>query len=256
MLQIAEMQSSSATDGNSTESNLRRNEAPRFIGHPMNLHPQPDVLLSTSATVCLWRLRTEWKRVSRIDGMASLSKIEAARVARFPKSPLSKRFAIERASLRKILSGLTGISAAEIEFAEYADGRLGLAPQHGDLSIAITHVGLWTVIGVSRSRIGLASAAAAYRGNDIHQTTEEVPMTRAHVRQLSLHHAGITADMEELQNVMFDDGHATYLFDACSEGRWHVLDLPMPGSNMLALSAPYPIERGTLMGGQVARVMR
>ncbi|WP_250517373.1 hypothetical protein [Caballeronia sp. INDeC2] len=243
MLQIADMQFGNATDGDSAASNVWRSEAPRFIGHPMDLHPEPDVLLSGSVTVCLWRLRTEWKRISRIEGMASLSTIETARVARFPKSPLSKRFAIERALLRRILSGLTGISAAEIELSEDTDGRVRLAPRHGDLSIAVAHVGLWTIIGVSRSPIGLASAAAAYRGSDMHGATEETPRARAHVRQLSLLHAGISAQIEDPHDVMFDDRHAAYLFDACAEGRWHVLDLPMPGSNLLALSAPYPIGR-------------
>jgi hypothetical protein len=243
MFQIADMQTGSRTDGGSPASDLWRSETPRFIGHPMNLHPRSDVLLSSTSTVCLWRLRAEWKRVSRIDGMASLSKIEAARVARFPKSPLSKRFAVERASLREILSGLTGRTAAEIEFDEDADGRVRLARKCGDLSIAIAHVGLWTVIGVSRSRIGLASAAAGYRDRDTHQTTEEMRSARAHVRLLSLVHAGVVSEMGDPPHVLFDDVDAACLFDARSGERWHVLDLPMPGSNLLALSAPHPIEQ-------------
>ncbi|WP_146150048.1 hypothetical protein [Caballeronia novacaledonica] len=175
--------------------------------------------------------------------MASLSKAEAARVARFPKSPLSKRFAVERASLREILSGLTGRRAAEIELSEDFGGRVQLASRQGQWSIAIAHVALWTVIGVSRSRIGLASVSADYRSGDMQQETDAWRTVRAHVRQSSLRDAGIEADVKDVSGALLDNEDASYRFDAPSDHRWHLVDLPMAGSNLLTLTAPYPMEQ-------------
>jgi hypothetical protein len=218
---------------------LRPARPPEFIGHALDFRTHADELLIDEGTICLWRFRAEWKRISRVEGMASLSKAEAARVARFPKSSNSKRFAVERAALREILSGITAQSPANIELIEDGNGRVSIASH--DVSLSLAHAGLWIVVGVSRASIGLATASASYRRGALQEDRAEQRLLRARVRHASLVGANAVSPTSTHASVLSDDAHTSYEFDAGR--RWHLVDLPMAGANLLSLAAPFPITR-------------
>ncbi|KMZ11175.1 hypothetical protein BHUM_06220 [Candidatus Burkholderia humilis] len=171
--------------------------------------------------------------------MASLSKAEAARVARFPKSSNSKRFAVERVALREILSGITGRTAADIELVEDGNGRVRIASH--EVSISLAHAGLWIIVAVSRTSIGLATASASFRRGAHQHDHAEQRTLRARVQHASLVEAHALSPHETHATLLADDAHTSYEFDA--DRRWHLVDLPMAGANLLSLAAPYPITR-------------
>ena len=65
-----------------------------------------------------------------------------------------------RAAMREILADMIGRAPAEVELVEDAQGQLRVANlgEREPIEVAIAYAGIWIVIGVSKSSLGLATS--------------------------------------------------------------------------------------------------
>ena len=249
-------------DGTSSGARNRaaRQAVPRFPGIefvPRNLaRPvSADVVQPQSGELLLWRFRPEWQAISRGDGYTRLSNAELARVRNHPNPALGKRFAVSRVVLREILSGITDCPPDDVELADDAQGRPRLlrAGQPSPLSIAVAYAGIWILVGVSTSAIGLAThvptlsdsrgAALSARTRTVAQpTTKNLADVQSRVRHASLVDAAGKV-MLDADDQLLCRSDKDFVVDTPEGRHWHILDLPMPGAICAAAALAQPISR-------------
>lgn len=208
----------------------------------------------------LWRCRSEWHFLSRDAAYARLSQAELARVRSHPNPALGKRFVVGRAAMREILADMVGCVPAQVELVEDARGKLRVANvgEREPIEIAIAYAGIWIVIGVSRSLLGLATSVPTLPDNAQNDRRDDT--TSPHRKKVSrsietlsqVRHASLTAGMgAPLLNVdprMLRQDVATFFVDAPDTRRWQILDLPMPGIISAAAAVAQPLTRVLAFG--------
>jgi hypothetical protein len=217
---------------------VQKAEVPRFKGLPFDFAPNIEFLLADEKCVCLWRFRPEWSRISRTVGMASLSPTEVARIARLPSAAQRKRLAVERANLRVILSsaGVSRISMLALD--KTIDGAYELRSRIGSISISVVHAGLWIVVAMSRSRIGLSSESPICSVSTVPQNRDDERAMRMRTRRASLVKAGANG-LPDIGIGELDDDANSFIFYS-SARRWQVSDIPLAGSTCLSLATSCP----------------
>jgi hypothetical protein len=217
------------------------------------VHPKDGELL-------LWRFRPEWHLVSKDEAYARLSKAELARVRSHPNPALGKRFAVGRAVMREILAHMVGCAPGDVELTEDERGQLRLAnagPRE-PIEIAIAYAGIWIVIGVSTSPLGLATRVPTLPDNAASGHPEATTRsrrtkasrsieTRSGVRHDSLTIAAGTPVLNADAHVLRQDS-ASFVIDTPGAMRWHILDLPMPGIISAAAAVAQPLTRVLAFG--------
>jgi hypothetical protein len=168
-------------------------------------------------------------------------------LARLHLTPaLRKRFTVSRAVARQVLSTLCACDPADVPLFEADDGRLSLdLPDRQRFTVGIVYVGIWTVIAIGAAPFGLAAEGPRAPRQHEHFTAADI---RHRARLASLCDALQPANFAELQ---LDDTLADTLVEECvacsieipGDGRWHVIDLPMPGSLAAALAGSQTIRR-------------
>jgi hypothetical protein len=209
----------------------------------------------------LWRFRPEWHLVSRDDAYARLSKAELARVKSHPNPALGKRFAVGRAVMREILADMIGCAPADVELSEDQRGQLRLANRgmHEPVEISIAYAGIWIVIGVSTTPLGIATrvpmlppdqsangrvdAIAPQRRTKASRSIEMRSRVRHDSLTLAAGAALLRADAPALRQ-----DTSSFVIDTAHDARWHILDLPMPGIICAAAAVAQPLTRVLAFG--------
>lgn len=235
---------------------IRRAAELEFIPQRLAYRLAADVAYPNDGELLLWRCRSEWHFVSKDAAYARLSQAELARVKSHPNPALGKRFVVGRAAMREILGDMIGCAPAEVDLVEDAQGQLRVANvgEREPIEIAIAYAGIWIVIGVSKSPLGLATsvptlpdnAASGHPDGDTassrRQKMSRSIETRSHVRHASLTYAMGVQLMNADAHVLQQDA-ATFFVDAPDARRWQIIDLPMPGIISAAAAVAQRVTR-------------
>jgi hypothetical protein len=210
----------------------------------------------------LWRFRCGWLPVSIQEGESWLSETERERARLNPNSALRKRFVTGRVVLRWIVANLFGSAPHDVQFIDGHAGQPGvqLAPDGSPVTIDIAYGGIWIVIGVASAALGVGVAmpapgqehalpesprasispgGEADRADErLHGADESVQSARYSSLSSALKRPPADVEPQALR------GNAAASFvDLPAEGRWHVVDVPMPGKIRAAVSVAQPVSR-------------
>ncbi|MCX4161494.1 MULTISPECIES: 4'-phosphopantetheinyl transferase superfamily protein [Paraburkholderia] len=213
--------------------------------------------LPPAGELLLWRVRPEWQVVSKEAAYMRLSKAELARVKNHPNPALGKRFAVGRAVLRGVLAQMLDCAPTDVALTDNPLGQPVLADIHrAGIEVQVAYAGVWIMIGISASPFGLGTrlplptdeididtgngtftAALKERTTIAHSIA-----LRSHVRHASLLAAAGKPLLDADANVLRQES-AAFFVDTGEAGRWHVLDVPMPGAICAAVAAAQPVTR-------------
>lgn len=203
----------------------------------------------------LWRFRTGWLPVPIHEGDRWLSENERERARLNPNSALRKRFLAARVMLRWIVANLFDSAPQDMRFIEgHAEQpSLQLATEGCPLVIDIAYGGIWIVIGVSSATLGLgvtmpkpgvetallerapASIWPTGAPDRLRQPFHHADESLQFARYKSLSSALKQPDLKVAPQTLRDNAVATFV-DLEAAGRWHVVDVPMPGKIRAAVS--------------------
>lgn len=230
-----------------------------FIPRRLAYRHAAGVPLPKDGELLLWRFRPEWQSIPKDAAYACLSKTEQARVRSHPYPALAKRFVVGRAVMREILADVIGCAPGEVALKDDEDGQPRLVRDGacGPIEIAIAYAGIWIVVGVSSSPLGLATSVPTLPDNAPGEPALALPPleTRSRVRHASLSAAGagvLSADAAVLRH-----DASPFFVDTAGPLRWQVLDLPMPGIICAAAALARPVTRVHAFGwmGRDGRVV-
>lgn len=217
----------------------------------------------------LWRFRSAWLPVPIHEGDSWLSETERERARLNPNSALRKRFVASRVVLRWIVANLFDSAPQDVRFVDGHAGRPGVQVVSDDcpLSIDIAYGGIWIVIGVASAALGLGVTMPAPGGETaaterdrasvwppgasdrVPQLLHAVDESLMVARYSSLSNALRQPDIDVAPQTLCDDAGATFV-DLEAAGRWHVVDVPMPGKIRAAVSVAEPVTKIQAFGWQ------
>lgn len=210
----------------------------------------------------LWRFRSGWLPVSIQEGEQWLSEGERERARLNPNSALARRFVGGRVVLRWIVANLFDMAPHEVQFIDGPADRASvqLAANGQPVTIDIAYGGIWIAIAIASSSLGLGVTMPAPGGENV---IEEVRRTSiwppvapdSHegrfryaeesvqaARYTSLSNALKRPSIEISPHALRDNAVATFV-DLPGAGRWHIVDVPMPGKIRAAVSVAQPVTR-------------
>ncbi|MGC2968915.1 4'-phosphopantetheinyl transferase family protein [Paraburkholderia aspalathi] len=209
----------------------------------------------------LWRFRAGWLPVSIQEGDRWLSETERGRARLNPNSALRKRFVAARVVLRWIVANLLDLAPHEVKFIDDHAEQPGvqLPPDSHPVAIDIAYGGIWIVIGIASGALGLGVAMPT-PGNETAIPGEArasiwpTGMPDRHADRFryadeALQSARYSSLSNALKRPSIDieplalraNVTATFV-DLPAAGRWHVVDVPMPGKIRAAVSIAHPVK--------------
>jgi hypothetical protein len=216
--------------------------------------PRPGELL-------LWRFRCGWLPVSIQEGESWLSETERERARLNPNSALRKRFVAGRVVLRWIVANLLASAPHDVQFTDGHAEQPGvqLTPDGSTVTIDIAYGGIWIVIGVASAALGLGVAmptpgedalpdgarASIWPGGEPEHDDDRVHCADESVqsaRYSSLSSALKRPPVDVAPHALRENAAASFV-DLPAAGRWHVVDVPMPGKIRAAVSVAQPVSR-------------
>lgn len=217
----------------------------------------------------LWRFRSGWLPVATQEGERWLSETERERARLNPNAALRKRFVASRVVLRWIVANLFDASPQDMQFIDGHAERPGVqfASDGHPVSIDIAYGGIWVVIGVASTALGLGvtmptlgtEIASCERAratiwptgapDRFDKPSRYVDESLLSARYSSLSNALKQPSINVAPHTLRDDAIASFV-DLSAAGRWHVVDLPMPGKIRAAVSVAQPISKIQAFGWQ------
>jgi len=224
---------------------------PQFVSHPLTRHYPHSVAAPRAGELHLWRFRCEWLPVPVQEGETWLSKGERERARLHPNAALRKRFISARVVTRWIVANLFDCEPHAVDLQDDGNEKLRARHPHDGrgISIDIAYAGIWIVIGIASTTLGL-SVAVPSPGAALDDTRET---SRQRVRYGSLCNALRYAPVGIDLDLLSSDA-ASCAFDLAEHGRWHVLDLPMSGKIRAAVALAQPVTQVHAVGWPKALV--
>ncbi|WP_321784201.1 hypothetical protein [Paraburkholderia sp. J94] len=250
--------------------------APHFDTHRLTRSFPAQLAAPGAGVLHLWRFRASWLPVPIHESEQWLSDAERHRARLHPNAAQRHRYIASRVMLRWIGANLSGQAPRDVVIAEgYGEqrgARLTVGDQH--LSVDIAFGGIWVLIAIAQPALALGIAMPRPGGEaaDIIEAGSTQRRARANVWDVmrararrsqegasqrraarmtslagALQRADRTSPVDELDTLdaldpLHDDGPALWL-DLADAGRWHVIDLPMPGEIRGAISVAQRIEQ-------------
>ncbi|MFM0609400.1 hypothetical protein PQR05_33225 [Paraburkholderia sediminicola] len=232
-----------------------------FAAHRMTRRYPSWIDVPRPGELHLWRFRCGWLPVSIQEGERWLSEAERERARLNPNSALRKRFVAARVVLRWIVANLVDSAPHELKFinghAEQPDGRL--QPGGYPVTIDIAYGGIWIVIGVASTALGLGIEMPRPSGENTVPVEARASIWPTSVpdrhpdrfryadeslqsaRYSSLSNALKQPSIDVAPQALRDNAVASFV-DLLAAGRWHVVDVPMPGKIRAAVSIAHPVR--------------
>ena len=160
--------------------------------------------------VCLWLVPSEFRFASASNIGSWLSLAERKRTRLHPNSALGRRFGVARATLRLVLSHMLDCEPHEVGVDDGPGERVVVTHPSagGAIYVDVAYSGIWIVIAVASTRIGLGL------------TVETAGVHDAGARKLMWDEAARIGRTRAAHGEAGDD--------TAPDG-WHGLTLPMPG---------------------------
>jgi hypothetical protein len=209
----------------------------------------------------LWRFRYGWLPVTVQKGESWLSDSERERARLGPNAALLKRFIAARVVLRWIASHLldTDPRSVQIVDGQPARGGIRLLTDSAPLCADIAYGGIWIVIGIASTSLGIgvtmptpgtsvalpAAARSSVWTLSMPARVQETPRHADHdqhqARVHSLSGASPFVPGDGMQGGLAGVAGARFV-TVEPAGRWHVIDVPMPGEIRAAVSVSQPVK--------------
>ena len=234
----------------------------RFSPHRMTRHYPSWVEVPRPGELHLWRFRSGWLPVSIQEGDQWLSEAERERARLNPNSALRKRFVGGRVVLRWIVANLFNTTPHEVQLIDAPADQTSvqLTADGHPVTIDIAYGGIWIVIAMASSALGLGVTMPAPGGENVIAEVRRTSIWPAAAadshedrfryaeqsvqaaRFSSLSNALKRPSIEVSPQALCDNAVATFV-DLPSAGRWHIVDVPMPGKIRAAVSVAQPVTR-------------
>jgi hypothetical protein len=234
----------------------------QFSAHRMTRQYPSWVAVPRPGELHLWRFRSGWLPVSIQEGDQWLSDAERERARLNPNSALRKRFVGARVVLRWIVANLFNTMPQQVQLVHGHADRTGvqLAADGHPVMIDIAYGGIWIVIAIASSALGLGVTMPAPGGEnalpevrrtsiwpsaapDRHEERFRYAEESVQVaRYNSLSNALKRPSIEVAPQALRGNSVATFV-ELPSAGRWHIVDVPMPGKIRAAVSVAQPVTR-------------
>jgi hypothetical protein len=234
----------------------------QFSAHRMTRQYPSWVAVPRPGELHLWRFRSGWLPVSIQEGEQWLSDAERERARLNPNSALRKRFVGARVVLRWIVANLFKTTPHEVQLIDGPTDQssVQLTADGHPVTIDIAYGGIWIVIAIASSGLGLGVTMPAPGGEnaipkvkptsiwpsaspDCHEDrfryAEEAVQT---ARYISLSNALKRSSIEVSPQALCNNAVASFV-ELPGAGRWHIVDVPMPGKIRAAVSVAQPVTR-------------
>ncbi|MGF6773698.1 hypothetical protein P3T18_006212 [Paraburkholderia sp. GAS199] len=220
--------------------------APEFVSSPLTRRFPHNLGVPRAGDLHLWRFRCEWLPVPVQEGDTWLSKGERERARLHPNAALRKRFVSARVVARWIVANLFGCQPSDVDLHD--DGNEKLRARHPrdgrGLALDIAYGGIWIVIGVSATTLGLGVTVPA---PGIAADLPALDGERRRARYMSLCNA-LRYAPNDIDPDLFNNDSAWCGYDLAQHGRWHLLDVPMAGKVRAAVALAQPVTRVYAIG--------
>ncbi|WP_321870058.1 4'-phosphopantetheinyl transferase family protein [Paraburkholderia tropica] len=253
---------------------------PLFTPHRLTRSFPAPLVMPGAGVLHVWRFRASWLPVAIHESEHWLSDAERNRARLHPNAAQRHRYVASRIMLRWIGANLCGLAPRDVsivdEYGEQRGARLKVGDEH--LNVDIAFAGIWVLIAIGQATLGLG-VAMPRPGGDTQQAASQHPQRRASANvwdtlrnsvrrtqdEARQRHAARFASMwaamqrtdmaasgaslridrsDPLDSLDALDKHGPALWlDLDDAGRWHVIDLPMPGEIHGAISLAQRIEQ-------------
>ncbi|MBN3858676.1 hypothetical protein G3N59_35325 [Paraburkholderia sp. Ac-20340] len=244
--------------------------SPVFTTHRLTRRYPAQLKMPDAGVLHLWRFRASWLPVAIHESEKWLSDAERNRARFHPNAALRHRYIASRVMLRWIGANLTGLPPREVQIVDGHGEHRGAQIVVGDrcLSVDIAFGGIWVLIGIGPSTLGLGitmprpgsetsgaedlARASVWEFAQASTRRQQEDASRRHADALrrTARHTSLSGamrvedataagdDLDELD----EDSPAVWI-DLADEGRWHVIDVPMPGEIRGAISVAQPVRQ-------------
>jgi hypothetical protein len=213
---------------------------PEFHTHSLTHHFPRNLVAPRVGELHLWRFRSEWLPVTVLEGEMWLSRSERERARLHPGVALRKQIVNARMVVRWIVGNLFGCPPADVELHD--DGHEKLRAQHPreghEIVIDIAYGGIWIVVGVAATPLGLSVVAPSPGAPPDHSRDD----ARDRARDRSLRN-GLRDASVKIDTALLCGDTTLNAFELGEHGAWHLLDVPMAGKIRAAVALAGSLER-------------
>ena len=231
---------------------------PQFLPLRMNETLSLGPCTPAPGEIFVFRFRSQWQRVSAHDSAQWLTQDENRRAALLPSPALRYRYISSRAVLRLAVARMLGCEPNAVELRDDARGRMFAQDATGKVVLCadIAYAGVWIMLGISASYLGLGTSLPSYKMT----TNDDAPlpsralgpvqaltpsdglllsMRRARDNSL-LSAAGHRTAIDHSNGAL--GGSASASASVSKAEPWYVFDLPMPGHLCASVCSSTPLS--------------
>jgi hypothetical protein len=229
---------------------------PQFLPLRMNETLSLSPRSPAPGEIFVFRFRSQWQRVSAQDSAQWLTQDETRRAALLPSPALRYRYISSRAVLRLAVARMLGCQPGAVELRDDSKGRMFVQDARGDVVLCadIAYAGVWIMLGISASCLGLGTSLPSYKvasddvapmpsrvSGQVLATSEGLLFSKQQARDNSLlSAAGHRTGIDHLNVAISGSGSA--LVRVSEAEPWCVFDLPMPGKLCASVCSSIPLN--------------
>src|SRR5471032_1514825 len=229
---------------------------PQFLPLRMNETLSLGRCTPAPGEIFVFRFRSQWQRVSAHDSAQWLTQDETRRAALLPSPALRYRYISSRAVLRLAVARMLGCQPDAVDLRDDAKGRTFAQDATGDavLCADIAYAGVWIMLGISASYLGLGTSLPSYKmasddepslpnqaSSQVSPSSDSLLFSKQRARDNSvLSAAGHRSAIDHSYLALSEPVPA---LASVSRGEpWHVFDLPMPGQLCASVCSSTPLS--------------
>ncbi|MFK4445879.1 hypothetical protein ABH944_006074 [Caballeronia udeis] len=229
---------------------------PQFLPLRMNETLSLSPCTPAPGEIFVFRFRSQWQRVSAHDSARWLTQDETRRAALLPSPALRYRYISSRAVLRLAVARMLGCQPDAVDLRDDARGRMFAQDPAGDavLCADIAYAGVWIMLGISASYVGLGTSLPSYKmaadddtppeggvSSQISPPPDNLLFSKQRARDNSLLSAAGHRTAIDHSNLASSEP-APALVSVTGGEPWHVFDLPMPGQLCASVCSATPLS--------------
>ncbi len=229
---------------------------PQFLPLRMNETLSLSQCTPAPGEIFMFRFRSPWQRVSAHDSAQWLTQDETRRAALLPSPALRYRYISSRVVLRLAAARMLGCQPDAVDLRDDARGRMFAQDATGDavLCADIAYAGVWIMLGISASYLGLGTSLPSYKmasddesllpgrvSGQVSPPSDGLLFSRQRARDNSLLSAAGHRSAIDYSNLALSES-APALASMSGGGSWFVFDLPMPGQLCASVCSSTPLS--------------
>jgi hypothetical protein len=229
---------------------------PQFLPLRMNETLSLGRCTPAPGEIFVFRFRSQWQRVSAHDSAQWLTQDETRRAALLPSPALRYRYISSRAVLRLAAARMLGCQPDAVDLRDDGKGRMFAQGATGDVVLYadIAYAGVWIMLGISASYLGLGTSLPSYKmasdddaplpgqvSSQVSPSSDSLVFSKQRARDNSLLSAAGYRSAIDHSNLA--PGEPAPALASVSRGEpWYVFDLPMPGQLCASVCSSTPLS--------------